>query len=538
MVKVPVWLAAAAVVAMAGPAHAERKKISEPDWLERPSPEEFAEHYPGIASSLGIEGLATISCDVNTTGKLVGCEVVAEAPRDLGFGTAALAISSEFKMKPQMENGVPVEGGEVRVPIRFILPKVETPPTPPPETSAAALEQARRMVDALGMTDRQMADAQKYIGRGSSEGIAAPVRHAGEEALRNAWTAHRAELRDVYARALASVFSEEEMAGVADFAAGRGKGMMVEDKIVAAELLRIGADMPRSMRAPAYAAFCAKVACPAGTELERVWRPIDARDGRLDTPQWSRAPGEYAVNRAAPSPAGLVGLTGAVRMTCRIEKDGKLTSCAVDEELPRGLGYGAAAVKLGDDYRLSPIQLATGAAGRKVTVRVGFTPTVLGEGYKPPKPRSDAAVDLARKLVVANESIEITRRNIEVQVLGFESKKPKTADDTVYDALIEAYRTGAMKAAEAAAEQQVQVWAALRSEGDLTALAAFQASPGGKAMRERSGAADVASRKAYAYVMPKIVADARAMFCKDRACDVPPPVQATVVNPEPSTRKP
>jgi TonB family protein len=533
-------LAAATLWAFAGAADAaERKKIVAPDWLEMPKPEDFAEHYPGVAASLEIEGAATIACGINAEGKLVGCEVASETPKGLGFGAAAVAISGDFKMKPQIENGVAVDGGEVRIPIRFVLPKAPGgPPTAPPAAaSPGTFAEALRAVDALGMVDRSVNDNLKFRERGSTEGVPDPVRRAVEEAQRAAWTQRRSDLREAYALALASVFSEEELAGLADFAAGPGKSLS-EDKVVGVELVRAMADLARAIREPARAAFCAKSLCPTATALAQVWRPVEERDGRIDNPQWSRSPSEYTVNRAAVAPAGVVGLSGAVRMTCRAAKDGKLADCAADEELPKGLGYGAAAVKLAEHYRLSPILLATGGAGRKVTVRVGFTPTTLPEAYAPPKPKSDAAVALARKLVAANDTVESTRRNIEIQILGFESKKAEGVDPATYALLIDAYRDGALKAAEQVAEHQAKVWAAYRSEEDLAVIAAFQASPAGKAMRERNGALDVASRKAYAYVAMKIVADARSMFCKTHECDGPPPVQPTVVKPEASTRKP
>ncbi|MET0273358.1 MAG: energy transducer TonB [Phenylobacterium sp.] len=97
--------------------------ITSPDWVTRPSGEDIAELYPKAAMAKNLEGRATIGCKVLVTGQLVGCTVVEEAPADAGFGAAALAMSAKFKMKPQTKDGQPVEGGTVRIPIRFTLPK-------------------------------------------------------------------------------------------------------------------------------------------------------------------------------------------------------------------------------------------------------------------------------------------------------------------------------------------------------------------------------------------------------------------------------
>ena len=41
----------------------------------------------------------------------------------MGFGEATLRMSKLFRMRPKTQDGAPVEGGSVRIPIRFNLPK-------------------------------------------------------------------------------------------------------------------------------------------------------------------------------------------------------------------------------------------------------------------------------------------------------------------------------------------------------------------------------------------------------------------------------
>ncbi len=95
--------------------------ISAPRWHRWPNADDVARVYPHTARDHGVSGSASVTCVVTATGAMRQCVINEEYPTGMGFGDAALRLAPRFTMNPKTSDGHPVEGGQVRIPLRFVM---------------------------------------------------------------------------------------------------------------------------------------------------------------------------------------------------------------------------------------------------------------------------------------------------------------------------------------------------------------------------------------------------------------------------------
>lgn len=97
-----------------------KRAVLQPRWIRGPDPAKVLAIYPEAAIAAGVKtGLGVAECTIARDGSLTACKVAREDPQGLGFGLAAVSVAMVMRMSPWTEDGGPVDGGKIKLPVRF-----------------------------------------------------------------------------------------------------------------------------------------------------------------------------------------------------------------------------------------------------------------------------------------------------------------------------------------------------------------------------------------------------------------------------------
>lgn len=310
------------------------------DWARRPTESDLRKVFPVEAYKRGISGMALIECISTVQGALIDCLALEEAPANMGFGGAAIALTPQFMMKPAEWRGAPAPS-IVRIPINF-----------------------------------------KMFGRGAvgESKRVAPPNLAWMEAPTYA---------DVVA-AYPKKARAERVGGRATLACGMTReGRLSNCEVISSNPRNYGFD--GAARALAKS-FRLQVTTPGDVAAARdlmFHLPVTFDPGMLDQkepvvgkPNWAALPEADAIVAAfeglkAPG-------TVRVQLRCVVQPAGYVGQCTVGSEQPAGIGAGTAALSLAPSFRLTT-WTAEGlpTVGSTVTIPLRYEP---GDPAKPSPP--------------------------------------------------------------------------------------------------------------------------------------------------------
>jgi TonB family protein len=124
------------------------------------------------------------------------------------------------------------------------------------------------------------------------------------------------------------------------------------------------------------------------------------RTSVVTNPDWLERPNGDDVSALYPPIALEFNISGRAALVCAVDSYGALEDCTAEEESPKGLGFGAAAVALAPKFRMTP-KMVDGrpVVGGSVRIPINFNAPKAEEIPPPPPPLSAAGTDQARALV-------------------------------------------------------------------------------------------------------------------------------------------
>ncbi len=244
-------------------------------------------------------------------------------------------------------------------------------------------------------------------------------------------------------------------------------------------------------------------------------------EGVVTKPDWLRKPSGEDMANFYPPLAQMFSLSGRAMIDCTVTDQGALTDCSVGGETPIGIGFGQAALRLSDLFRMKP-QTFDGApvGGAKIRVPIRFvapqppTPAPVATTASPPP--TGAALALSRQLETAMTSNypERVKATVDTYRKYYGAQGVTREQSLAFDDLEQAYISNLPNVQD----RYTQAYAKAFSESELKTILAFMQSPAGKAWLARSTQIEVVEHAEDHAEAQAMVLKAKTMLCSQIIC--------------------
>lgn len=210
-------------------------------------------------------------------------------------------------------------------------------------------------------------------------------------------------------------------------------------------------------------------------------------EGVITNPDWVQTPNGEDFATYFPAVAQMLGLGGRTLMQCQVSTTGTMQSCTITSEVPKGLGFGDAALKISQFFRMKPMTVdGVPVAGAKINIPIHFAPSPeqdeapAADAPSGPQP-SPKALELARHIAAITFSPELMQVYLD-QVRKFLGERFNGVSLTEQQqAAIDAYLAAVSASGPQRADALAHRYAREFTEQQLADVAAFLESPTGHA---------------------------------------------------------
>jgi TonB family protein len=264
----------------------------------------------------------------------------------------------------------------------------------------------------------------------------------------------------------------------------------------------------------------------------KITLPIE---GVVTNPAWIQTPNGEQFASLYPPVANSIGLSGRAVLHCAVSAEGTMQACSVISEVPKGMGFGAAAMAMAEDFRMRPSSVdGNPVGGAAVTVPIRFEPPIVQPSDVPPAPAPTpatpvpaATLALAHRVAVAAQwetANTVALQNYHNRLVDVEQRGDFTPEQKLALAATEQSYSDAMNARVQEREARL---AHLFSPLELAKLARFFETAEGQAWFSRIDEINSESQKSLEGDTASIRDNARKRFCAQVACvGEAPPVAA------------